>query len=217
MKNKMTLGNVEVNVVQEDFGQDMGLLDWLFPSKDKKFSREQNISAGKAWITSVYNELKPAATYSTYIEALMLDGYGQKISEEDFQDFLDTVGYNVNILPSAGDKVKTSLLKAFSSNKNMLPNRRDIVSAFLNPDNVKWTYWDAIKVTASQAASTAVDVARGTASVISSGAGLIGFIVKYRNPIILISLAGVGFFLYKNREVVGRKLTEKGLKKLGLD
>lgn len=216
MNNKIKLGNIAVNTVNKDFGESLGLLDLIFGSGKKEFTKAENISAARAWLNSIYNDLRPNASYSTFMEALMLDSYNSKISDADFQAFLDTIGYSINNMPSLGDKVKSSLIKAFSSNKNMLPNRRDIVSAMLSPDNIKWTYWDAVKVTASQAATTASDVAKGAASVVTGGASVIGFIVKYRTPIILAALAGVGYFLYRNKDLVSKRLTEKGLKSLGL-
>jgi len=216
MNEKRTLGNISVNVVSEDFGNMNGVLDWLFPSGQKKFTREENIAAGRTWLTSIYNELKPNASYSTFMEALMLDSYNQKIPDEDFLSFLDTIGFSVNTSKEISDKVKASLVKSLSANKNMLPSRKSIVSAFLDPNNMKWTYWDAIKVTASQTATAAAAAAKDTAAVVSGGLSVLGFIVKYRTPIIIAAAVGVGYFLYQNRSLVGERIKEKGLKTLGL-
>lgn len=192
-----------------------GILDW-FSSSSSSFTRQQNIDAGNAWLRAVFNEVKPNATFDQFIYSLKQDGYGALISDEDFMDFLDTVGFNYNTSKAITDKVKASLVATFSKDKNMLPTRRSIISAFLNPDNVKWTYWDVTKTLASQAASATSSAVKTAASAVSTGADVLGFIVKYRTPIILLTLTGAGWFLYQNRAEVGARIKEKGMRAMGL-
>ena len=214
---KVELNGIGSNLSPGDFGS-MGFslnpMDWF--SSAKTFTKQQNITAANGWLLSVYNALRPNATYALFIDALKLDNYNAPIPEEDFQDFLDTIGFNVNTSPAIADKVKAAIVKAYSANKNMLPNRRNIVSAFLNPDVVKWTYWDATKLTTRQIATSTVDTAKTVANVAAATVGGI----KYLPYIIGAAVIGVGYILYKNRDEVGKRLaekvTEKSLSAVGL-
>jgi hypothetical protein len=203
---KVELNGIGSNLSSGDFGE-MGIslnpLNWF--SSPKTFTRQQNIAAANGWLLSVYNALRPNASYSLFIEALKLNNYSTPISEEDFQDFLDTIGFNVNTSPAIAEKVKAAIVKAYSSNKNMLPNRKNIVSAFLNPDVVKWTYWDATKMTTKQIATSTVETAKTVANVASATVSGI----KYVPHIIVGAAFVVGYILFKNRKEVGRRLTEK--------
>lgn len=190
-----------------------GLFDWF--SSPKTYTKEQNLAAGRAWLQSVYNALKPNATSTAFFNALRMDSYDSKIPEEDFISWMTTVGANVNTSAALMDKVKASLLKSFTS-KTMLPTRKSIDSAMLNPDVVKWTYWDAAKVVAKDTASTVTTAAQNVAAVASTATGAVSLIVKYRVPIILLSLAGIGYFIYQNRGEVSARIKEKAFKKIGL-
>jgi len=204
--------SINVDIVEGDFG----FLDFLFSPTSKKHTFAEKVTAGRTWLTAVYNELKPSASYATFMDALTLDSYNQRISDEDFQDFLETVGFNVLTSPSIGDKVKASLVKSLSVNKNMLPSRKSISSAFLNPDNVRWTYWDAVKMTAADAATSAVNFSKTVAEGVGGAASLLTMIIKYRTPIIIGAVGVFGYFLYTKRDIVVGRLSEKALKTIGL-
>lgn len=197
---------------QHHFG---GLFDF-FSSSSTTFTPAQQQTAGQTWLVSVYNALKPNATQTVFFNALKLDGYSDPIPDEDFLDFVKTVGFNVLTSPTIGDRVKASLLASFSSNRNMLPSRKSIISAFLNPDNVSWTYWDAVKVTSSELATDAVAIAKGVSDTVVAGANTLGFIWKYKLPIAIVTLGGLGYFLYQNRDELLGRIKEKGFKSIGL-
>lgn len=194
---------------KNDFGSMGFSLADLFSSK-KRFTQAENIAAGKNWLRSVYNELKPNATFIVFEDTLKLSAGGSpKLTDAELNDFYETVGFNYNESPAIADKVKSSLLSTFSKNKNWLPDRKAIISAFSNPNVIKWTYWDALKVTTKEIAS---DVS----SVVTTTVGAATFLVKYRTPIILALLGGAGYFLYSNRDEVGKRVKEKMYKTVGL-
>ena len=205
------LNGIKVNLKDGDFG---GILDWF--SSPKKISKEEQIRLGQSWINSVYNELKPNATYQTFIEALKLDSYNQKIPEEDYRDFLATIGFNVNENKTISDKVKSAVVSSLRNNKNGLPSRRSIISAFLNPNNIRITFWDASKVVASSAAKDVKEFTGDVASVASGTFSIIGFIAKYRVPIIITAAGLAAWFFYSKREVVKERISEKILGSVGL-
>lgn len=211
------LNGVTSNIQNSDFGA-MGLslnpVDWF--SSKPKISKEEEIRLGQSWINALYNELKPNATYQTFIEALKLDSYNQKIPDEDYRDFLSTVGYNVNVSKTISDKVRAAVVASLKNNKNGLPSRKSIISAFLNPNNIKITYWDATKIVASNISTEVKSVVSDFASVASGGFSVLSFIVKYRGPIIL-GLAGLGvWFAYSQRDTIKERVKEKVLAKAGL-
>ena len=211
------LNGVTSNIQNSDFGA-MGLslnpVDWF--SSKPKISKEEEIRLGQSWINALYNELKPNATYQTFIEALKLDSYNQKIPDEDYRDFLSTVGFSVNENKTISDKVRAAVVSSLKNNKNGLPSRKSIISAFLNPENIKITYWDATKIVASNIGTEIKSVASDVATVASGGFSLLGFIVKYRTPI-LIGVAGLGaWFLYSQRDTIKERVKEKVLTKAGL-
>lgn len=202
--------------VKEDFNQMGFSFSDLFSSK-KTYTTAENIAAGKAWIKGIYNELKPNATFAVFEDTLKLTPSGSpKLTDAELQDFYKTVGANYNESPAIADKVKASLLATFSKNKNWLPDRRSIMSAFLNPTVIKWTYWDALKVTAKDITTEAKSVVSDIATVASTATGAVGFLIKYRTPLILLGLAGVGYFFYVNKDEVKARIKEKTYKKLGL-
>lgn len=207
----MRLNGIDVHVENEDFG---GILDWF--SSSSKISKEEEVRLGQSWVNALYNELKPNATYQTYIEALKLDSYNQKIPEEDYRDFLSTVGFNVNVSKTISDKVRAAVVASLKNNKNGLPSRKSIISAFLNPNNIKITYWDATKILASNVGTEIKSVASDVASVTSGGLSVLSFVVKYRGPII-VGLLGIGAWLaYTQRAKIKERLTEKALSTVGL-
>lgn len=193
---------------KNDFGSMGFSLSDLFSSK-KTFTQAENIAAGKNWIRSVYNELKPNASFAVFEDTLRLTSGSEKLNDSELNDFYSTVGFNYNESPAIADKVKASLLATFSKNKNWLPDRRAIVSAFVNPNVIKWTYWDALKVTTK-------DIATGVSDVVTTTVGAASFLIKYRTPIILTLLGGAAYFLYSNREEVKSRIKEKGFKAVGL-
>jgi hypothetical protein len=218
MTKKMDFGGVGAPVVTDDFGA-MGFslnpLDW-FSSSSSKFSKEQEYSAGLLWLQQLHTELRPNATLARFLDSLKLNAYNERISEEDYQDFVRTVGFSALTNKSISDRVRAAIIKNFSSNKNMLPTRRSISSAFLNPDNVKWTYWDATKVAASAAATTAKETVSAVSSVVSAGASTLGFVTKNLPVIAFVAVAGFAYFIYRKRAVVADRLSEKALGVVGL-
>ena len=209
------------NVERSDFGQVMGLsLSDLNPANwfsDKpKLSKEQEIKLGQTWINALYNELKPNATYQTFIEALKLDSYNEKIPEEDYRDFLSTIGYNVNENETISNKVRAAVVSSLKNNKNGLPSRKSIISAFLNPNNIKITFWDATKIVATNIASDTKQVVSDAASIASGGFSLVSFILKYKAPLAVGVLGLAGWFIYSNRNTIKERAKEKLLTKAGL-
>lgn len=198
----------------QHFGMN-GLFDF-FSSSETSFTKAQQETAGRQWLTGIYNSVRPNATLETFFEALKLDNYGSKIPDEDYIDFVQSVGFNVLTSQAIADRVKASLVATFTKNKNMLPSRKSIMSAFLNPDNISWTYWDAVKVTSSELASDAVAVAKGVSDTVVAGANAVGFIWKYKVPLLIVTLGGVGYFLYQNRDELMGRIKEKGFKSIGL-
>ncbi len=219
MTKKMDFGGVGAPVVNQDFGGAMGFslnpLDW-FSSETKTFTPAQELSTGNSWIQQLHAELKPNATLAKFIESLHLDSYNAKIPEEDYQDFVRTVGFAKLTNVSIADRVRAAIVKSFSSNKNMLPTRKSISSGFLNPDNVSWTYWDATKMVASDAADVSKAVINTAASAVSGGAKILSFVTSNLPLIAGVAVVGIGFLAYKNRGVLMERINEKALKTVGL-
>lgn len=208
----MNLNGINVQVETEDFG---GFFDFL-SSSSSKISKEEEIRLGQSWINGLFNELKPNSTYQTFIEALKLDSYNQKIPEEDYRDFLSTIGYNVNVSKTISDKVRAAIVSSLRNNKNGLPSRKSIISAFLNPNNIKITYWDASKIVASNIGTDVKSVVSDVTNIVGGGFSVLSFIIKYRNPIIL-GVVGLGVYVaYTQREKIKERLTEKAFSTVGL-
>jgi hypothetical protein len=215
------LNGVTSNIEENDFGQGMGLslsdinpLNWF--SDKPKLTKEQEIKLGQAWINALYNELKPNATYQTFIEALKLDSYNQKIPEEDYRDFLSTVGYNVNVSETIANKVKAAIISSLRNNKNGLPSRKSIISAFLNPNNIKITFWDATKIVATNIATDTKQVVSDVANIASGSFSFVNFVWRYKFPIALGVVGLAGWFIYSNRDTIKERAKEKLLTKAGL-
>ena len=209
------------NIEKNDFGQEMGLslsdfnpANWF--SDKPKLTKDQEIKLGQNWINALYNELKPNATYQTFIEALKLDSYNQKIPDEDYKDFLSTVGYNVNVSETIANKVKAAIISSLKNNKNGLPSRKSIISAFLNPNNIKITFWDATKIVATNIATETKQVVSDAASIASGGFSLVSFIFRYKVPLAIGVLGLAGWFIYSNRDTIKERAKEKLLTKAGL-
>lgn len=208
----MNLNGINVQVETEDFG---GFFDFL-SSSSSKISKEEEIRLGQSWINALFNELKPNSTYQTFIEALKLDSYNQKIPEEDYRDFLSTIGFNVNESKTISDKVRAAIVSSLRNNKNGLPSRKSIISAFLNPNNIKITYWDASKIVASNIGTDVKSVVSDVTNIVGGGFSVLSFIIKYRNPIIL-GVVGLGVYVaYTQREKIKERLTEKAFSTVGL-
>lgn len=208
----MNLNGINVQVETEDFG---GFFDFL-SSSSSKISKEEEIRLGQSWINGLFNELKPNSTYQTFIEALKLDSYNQKIPEEDYRDFLSTLGFNVNESKTISDKVRAAIVSSLRNNKNGLPSRKSIISAFLNPNNIKITYWDASKIVASNIGTDVKSVVSDVTNIVGGGFSVLSFIIKYRNPIIL-GVVGLGVYVaYTQREKIKERLTEKAFSTVGL-
>jgi hypothetical protein len=209
------------NVERSDFGQGMGLswsdlnpANWF--SDKPKISKDQEIKLGQAWINSLYNELKPNATYQTFIDALKLDSYNEKIPEEDYRDFLSTVGANFYISEVIANKVKDAIVSSLRNNKNGLPTRKSIISAFLNPNNIKITFWDASKITVKDFVTGTTKVATGLANFASGSFSFVNFVWKYKIPIAVGVVGLAGWFIYSNRDTIKERAKEKLLTKAGL-
>jgi len=209
------------NVERSDFGQSMGLslsdlnpINWF--SDKPKLSKEQQIQLGQTWINSLYNELKPNANYQTFIDALKLDSYNEKIPEEDYRDFLSTVGFNVNENKTISDKVKAAIISSLKNNKNGLPSRKSIISAFLNPNNIRITYWDATKMVATSFAKDTSEFVSDSGKLVSGGLSVVAFIAKYRVPIFLGTLGMAGWYFYSQRDKIKERVNEKILSTVGL-
>lgn len=208
----MNLNGINVQVETEDFG---GFFDFL-SSSSSKISKEEELRLGQSWINALFNELKPNSTYQTFIEALKLDSYNQKIPEEDYRDFLSTLGFNVNESKTISDKVRAAIVSSLRNNKNGLPSRKSIISAFLNPNNIKITYWDASKIVASNIGTDVKSVVSDVTNIVGGGFSVLSFIIKYRNPIIL-GVVGLGVYVaYTQREKIKERLTEKAFSTVGL-
>ena len=209
------------NVEKSDFGQGMGLsLSDLNPANwfsDKpKLSKDQEIKLGQTWINALYNELKPNATYQTFIEALKLDSYNEKIPDEDYRDFLSTVGYNVNVSETIANKVKAAIISSLRNNKNGLPSRKSIISAFLNPNNIKITFWDATKIVATNIATDTKQAVTDVVNIASGGFSFVNFVWRYKFPIALGVVGLAGWFIYSNRDTIKERAKEKLFTKAGL-
>jgi len=209
------------NIEKNDFGQEMGLslsdfnpANWF--SDKTKLTKDQEIKLGQTWINALYNELKPNATYQTFIEALKLDSYNQKIPDEDYRDFLSTVGYNVNVSETIANKVKTAIISSLRNNKNGLPSRKSIISAFLNPNNIKITFWDATKIVATNIATDTKQVVSDVANIASGSFSFVNFVWRYKFPIALGVVGLAGWFIYSNRDTIKERAKEKLLTKAGL-
>ena len=219
----MRLNGIEVHVENEDFGSPVGnvVSDTLtavsnFFTGRKDISKEEQYRLGLSWINGLYNDLKPNASYQTFIESLKLDSYNEKIPEEDYRDFVATIGFNVHTSQIIADKVKEAIISSLRNNKNGLPTRRSIMSAFMNPNVIKITYWDATKILASNVGTQVKSVASDVASVTSGGLSVLSFVVKYRGPII-VGILGLGAWLaYTQRAKIKERLTEKALSTVGL-
>jgi hypothetical protein len=203
--------------VKNDFGS-MGTLGiWPFDSA-KTFTKAQDLAAGKAWIQKIYTTLKPNVTFAQFVTTLRKGSANNPtpLSDAEYDAWLTSKGFAVNLQPETPAKVLTSMARAFAANKNMLPTRESIDSAFLNPNVIKWTYWDAAKITASQTATQAAAIVSDVGTVLETSGSALAFIIKYRIPIILLALGGIGYFAYLNKGEIKSRIKEKTYKKLGL-
>lgn len=193
-------------------------LGFLWPWETAKFTPAQDLAAGKAWIQQIYNSLMPNTTFSNFVVALRKGTANNPtpLSDEEYNTWVQSKGYAVNLQPETAQKVLNSMVKSFAANKNMLPTRQSIDSAFLNPNIIKWTYWDATKMTASQAATSAASVVSDVGTVIGTSASIISVLIKYKTPILMTVFAGAGYFIYKNKDEVVSRIKEKAYKTAGL-
>jgi hypothetical protein len=196
-----------------DFGAWYDPTSWF--SSDKKFTPEQNILAAKNFLRKIHSEASPSYSYDRMIQNLQSTSYGELLSQEEFNSFLDSFGFGVNTSPSIADKVKANLVAAIKSNKSKFPDRRQLSSAWLNP-NVKFTLIDAISLTAKQGAQVVSSVAKDVATVANVGFSTLGGILKYRWYILGALAVGAGYFVYKNKDEVTKRLKEKTFQKIGL-
>ncbi len=201
-----------------DFGEVGGVFDDItnFFSKKKEFTKTQNIESGKKWLFQTYTRSAPKYTYAKMLQNLKLTRYGEQIPEEDFNSFLDSIGYSVNLSSTISSRVQDALVSAMKSQKDKLPDMRQISSAFLNPKNVKFTLLDAVAVTSKQGVAAVQEGTKTLVSAVSTGAGLLSSIFKYKFYIAggIVGLAG--YFFYKNRDMLKSRLTEKGFSMVGL-
>ena len=207
-----------MNYQMGDFGEVGGIFDDITNlfSKRKEFTKSQNIEAGKKWLFQTYARSAPKYTYAKMLQNLKLTRYGEQIPEEDFNSFLDTIGYSVNLNATISSRIQDSLVSAMKSQKDKIPDMRQISSAFLNPKNVKFTLLDAVSVTAKQGAVAVKEGAQTLATVATSTVGFLGFIYKYKWHIIGLAGIGAGYFFYKNKDMLKSRLTEKGFSMVGL-
>lgn len=190
---------------------------WPFDSATK-FTPAQDLAAGRKWIEQIYNTLKPNISYPLFVVALKKGTANNPtpLSDEEYATWLTSKGYAVNLQPETAQKVLESMVKAFAANKNMLPTRQSIDSAFLNPNIIKWTYWDATKMTAVQAADQAKTIVSDVGTVLTTSGSVLSFLIKYKTPILFTIVAGAGYFVYKNQDEVKRRIKEKVYKTAGL-
>lgn len=200
-----------------DFGE---LGAWYNPlswfGENKKFTKEQNVSAGEKWLREVHSAAKPSYSYTQMVQQLKMTHTGEPISDEDYRGFLDSIGFSVNTSKPISDKVKASLVKALAANKKKFPDRRQVSSAFLNSDNVKWTLIDAVGQVAKQGVVQVQETAKAVANVASAGVSTLGFIFRNKWIILGLTATGVGYFLYQNRKELGGRLKEKAFQRIGL-
>jgi hypothetical protein len=196
-----------------DFGAWYDPTSWF--SSDKKFTTEQNIIAAKNFLRKIHSEASPSYSFDRMMQNLQSTSYGELLSQEEFNSFLDSFGFGVNTSPSIAEKVKSNLVSVMKGNKSKFPDRRQLSSAWLNP-NVKFTLVDAISLTAKQGAQVLSSVAKDVATVANVGFSTLGGILKYRWYILGALAVGAGFFIYKNKDEVTRRLKEKTFQKFGL-
>jgi len=198
-----------------DLGFSLNPLNWF---SSNTFTPEQDLAAGKAWVKKIYTTLSPNSTYAVFETALRKGSANNPtpLSDAEYNTWLQSKGYAVNLQPETAQKVLDSMAKSFAANKNMLPTRMSIDSAFLNPDIIKWTYWDATKMTASDIVKESSAIVSDASTVLSSAGGVLAFLVKYRIPLIALGLGGLGYFVYKNRAEVMSRVKEKTYEKIGL-
>lgn len=200
------------NLEMGDFGAWYNPASWF---SNKKFTKEQNILAAKNFLRKIHTEAKPNYSYEKMIQNLRTTSYGELLSEDDFNSFLDSFGFGVNENPTLADKVKKNLVDAITRAKSKFPDRKQLSSAWLKPD-LKFTLIDAIGVTAAQGGKIVSSVASDVATVANVGFSTLGGILKYRWYIIGALLVGGGYFIYKNRDEVASRIKEKTFQKMGL-
>jgi hypothetical protein len=186
-------------------------LSWF--SSEPTFTKEQNVAAGERWLREVYNLAKPNYSFFDMIERLKTSNFGDRLTDEDYKDFLDSIGFAVHTNKKISDRVRDSLATAMKNSPSKFPDRRQISSAFLNPDNVRWTLLDAIKVTASQGADTVAKVGSDIATVAKIGVGTVSTVFALRWWIVGAAVLGGGYFLYLNRKEVAARLRTRTLDK----
>jgi hypothetical protein len=199
-----------------DFGE---LGEWYNPLSwfgDKKFTKDQNIKAAESWLKQLHADARPSYSYAQMIQQLRMTHYGEQLTDDEFKSFLESIGFSVNTSPTIADRVRKSLASALSLNSKKFPDRRQLSSAFLNPDNVRWTLIDAVGVTVKQGVAQVKDVAATVASVASMATSTIGGIIKYRWAILGLVVVGAGYFVYRNRDEFKVRLKEKTFEKIGL-
>jgi hypothetical protein len=197
-----------------DFGAWFDPTTWF--SSNKKFTKEQNIAAARAFLKKIHTEAKPNYTYDRMIQNLRTTTYGEILTDEDFNSFLDSFGFGVNTSPTIAEKVKSNLVSAMSSSRSKFPDRRQLSSAWLSPD-AKFTLIDALSSTAKQGSQVISSVAKDVATVANVGFSTVGSILKYRWYILGAIAVGAGYFVYKNRDEVVKRLKEKTFQKIGLN
>lgn len=151
-------------------------------------------TSGMDALKILHSKLKDKSlSFDQFIEALKLNSWGDaKIPEADFKQFVETVGYAYNGISKIswfGKSDFEELLEKVANATPMgkLPDRRSIISAFLQEDVFKPSFLDIASITAKS-------TAQAVQTVSERALGVIDFVEKAK-PLILIG--ALGFIAYK--------------------
>ena len=178
----------------------------------------RNISLGRSYLKRMYDALDNRSfSYETFLNALRLNSYSELLSEEDFNDWLDSLGYRVATSQTMWTKPHELLIEKmvenYSDRPSWTPTRKSIDSFFINPDNYSPKYFDVLKMGAMETMKvvTATGELVGAAgSVLTNSLHGLKYVAFIAVPVL------IGYYLYANRDSIGddmrdnyKKLKEK--------
>lgn len=162
-----------------------------------------------SWLQRVHRELAPNVNVETFINSFRLNSYGEAISVEDFQEWLQSLGEKLQLSSAVADSVRNAIVVKYSSDKKMIPTRKSLDSAFINLASTAWGFLDAAKVVGLEAMIAGKIMADATGklvysstSILSSGLSILS------NKIVLYPVIGFcAWMLWYNRETLSRAFT----------
>ena len=172
-----------------------------------------NIEMGKKYLQQIYSAISPR-NYSIdqMVKALRTSNGGEELSVEDWNDWLNSLGFIVNEatkISNRSDKtLLTHLRKTLSQNKNWLPTRKTIDSFFMTQKYVP-SYWDISKAVVIGVSNSGKDFASGTVKF-ASGVKTTLSVGSKIIPIAIVAVSAIILNIWwKNRNAIFSNIQNK--------